>query len=156
MTKNTTIVLVVAIIAAMLIAVNYASAPDAPAPEISATSTSIQVRDHKTYTLYPTMVEEYEDWIKYVDIMEGDTLHMIVIEPGQTIPESWPDPGNDFSEKTWECRQVVTCERADWIGIDGNGAADPEDHCEYEFTTEKAEKNPANYPSYGAYCNRVR
>lgn len=62
-----------------------------PIPEISATSTSAGLRDQETFVLRPNMVDEYEDWIKYVDIMEGDTIHITVFEP------VYPDPGNDQS-----------------------------------------------------------
>lgn len=51
------------------------------------------LRDQKTFVLDPTMQEEYEDWVKYVSIMEGDTIHITVMEP------VYPDPGNDFSNQ---------------------------------------------------------
>lgn len=58
--------------------------------------------------------------------------------------------------RKWQCKQVVTCEPADWIGIDGYGKAKPEDHCQYEYKTITATKNPANYPEYGASCEEIK
>lgn len=53
-----------------------------PEPQISATSTpEIEVRDWQRFTLTPTMVEEEADWSKYVDIMEGDSISIIVTKP---------------------------------------------------------------------------
>ena len=55
--------------------------------------------------------------------------------------------------KEWECKQLITCEPADWIGIDGHGKAKPEDYCKYEYKTIMSPENPVNFPEYGAYCN---
>lgn len=52
----------------------------------------------------------------------------------------------------WDCKLVKTCEPADWIGIDGNGRARPEDHCEYEYKIVQSFENPAINSGYGSYC----
>ena len=57
--------------------------------------------------------------------------------------------------KEWDCKQLITCEPADWIGIDGYGKAKPEDHCTYEFKTIMSTKNPVNFPEYVAYCEEI-
>jgi hypothetical protein len=49
------------------------------------------LRDSAIFILRPTDVEKYDDLIKYVEVMEGDTVLISVFEP------SYPDPGNDHS-----------------------------------------------------------
>lgn len=38
------------------------------------------IRDTYTSVLRPTDVEKYEDWSKYVEILEGDTIEVKVIK----------------------------------------------------------------------------
>lgn len=92
MKKNTSIVAIIAIVAAVMVAGEYFAykADQNPEPEITATSTT-QVRDEQSFILRPNMVDEYDDWIKYVDIMEGDMIYIRVTKP------VYPDPGNDRS-----------------------------------------------------------
>ena len=50
------------------------------------------LRDTTIFILRPNDVEKYEDLSKYVEVMEGDTIHIQVFDP------SYPDGGNDQSD----------------------------------------------------------
>ena len=57
----------------------------------------------------------------------------------------------------YECQRLITCEPADWIGIDGNGRAKPKDHCTYKTTTEYSTTIPhLNFESYGESCKLIK